>query len=89
LSEIRIRQPQAAARARRLLAFTYSRDRWYVRTMIVFENLWRWLTGNRFRAYVHSPLRMGAVLETAGFVRDARRDTLVWTLDLYRRGSTI
>lgn len=79
----------ATARARRLLAFTYPRDRWYVRTLIVLENFWRRLTGNRFRAFVHSPQGMTAVLETAGFVRQARRDTFVWTLDLYRRGSNV
>jgi 2-polyprenyl-3-methyl-5-hydroxy-6-metoxy-1,4-benzoquinol methylase len=79
----------AAARARRLMAFTYPRDRWYVRTMIVLENFWRRLKGKTFRAFVHSPQRMGAVLETAGFVRDARRETFVWTLDLYRRGGAI
>jgi hypothetical protein len=80
---------QAAGRARQLLAFTYPRDRWYVRTLIMLENLRRRLTGNRFRAFVHSPPRMAAVLETAGFVRHAHRDTFVWTLDLYRRGSAI
>jgi SAM-dependent methyltransferase len=76
----------AADRARQLLAFTYPRDRWYVRTLIVLENVWRRLTGKEFRAFVHSPQRMGAVLEFAGLTRAARHDTLTWTLDLYRRG---
>lgn len=76
----------AAARARQLLAFTYPRDRWYVRTMFALANFWLRLTGKEFRAFVHSPLRMGAVLEEAGLVRVARRETLVWTLELYRRG---
>lgn len=80
---------QAAGRARQLLAFTYPRNRWYVRTLIVLENLWRRLTGNKFRAFVHMPDRMGAVLESAGLVRAARRETLVWTLDLYRRGRDV
>ncbi len=80
---------QAAARARQLLAFTYPRDRWYVRTLIVLENFWLRLTGKEFRAFVHAPERMGAVLEAAGLVRATRRETLVWTLDLYRRGDTI
>ena len=80
---------QAAERARQLLAFTYPRDRWYVRTLIVLENLWLRLTGKEFRAFVHTPDRMGAVLESAGLVRATRRKTLVWTLDLYHRGSTV
>lgn len=76
---------EAAARTRQLLAFTYPRDRWYVRMMIALENLWRRLTGNKFRAFVHSPQRMGAALQAAGLVRATRRETLVWVLDLYRR----
>jgi magnesium-protoporphyrin O-methyltransferase len=80
---------QAAGLARQLLAFTYPRDRWYVRTLIVLENLWLRLTGKEFRAFVHAPERMGAVLEAAGLVRATRRETFVWTLDLYRRGSNI
>jgi 2-polyprenyl-3-methyl-5-hydroxy-6-metoxy-1,4-benzoquinol methylase len=77
---------QAAGRARQLLAFTYPRDRWYVRTLIVLENFWLRLTGKEFRAFVHKPEHMEAVLEAAGLVRSTRRETLVWTLDIYRRG---
>jgi 2-polyprenyl-3-methyl-5-hydroxy-6-metoxy-1,4-benzoquinol methylase len=80
---------QAAGRARQLLAFTYPRDRWYVRALIGLENFWRRLTGKEFRAFIHGPERMGAVLESAGLVRHARRDTSVWTLDLYRRGRDV
>src|SRR5713226_9808875 len=80
---------QAARRARQLLAFSYPRDRWYVRTLIVLENFWRRLTGKEFRAFVHGPERMRAVLETAGLVRATRRETFVWTFDLYRREDTI
>jgi 2-polyprenyl-3-methyl-5-hydroxy-6-metoxy-1,4-benzoquinol methylase len=75
----------AAARTRQVLAFTYPRDRWYVRTIFALENLGLWLTGKKFRAFVHEPERMAAVLEASGLVRSTRRETLVWTFDLYRR----
>jgi SAM-dependent methyltransferase len=75
----------AAARARRLVAFTYPPDRWYVRAAVALENCWYRLKGDTFRAFVHSPERMGAVLEAAGFVRAARHGSLVWLLDLYHR----
>lgn len=75
----------AAARTRQTLAFTYPRDRWYVRIMFAFENFQLRLTGNKFRAFVHAPERMAAALESAGLVRDVRRNTLVWTLDVYHR----
>jgi len=79
----------AGARARRLLAFTYPRDRWYVRTLIVLQNFWRRLRRNSFRTFVHSPQHMGVVLEGAGLVRGARHGTLAWVLDLYQREAAV
>ena len=79
----------AAARTRQLLAFTYPRDRWYVRALFAVVNLSMRLTGKEFRAFVHAPERMEAVLEAAGLVRNARREMLVWTFDLYRRGRDV
>ena len=75
----------AAARARELLAFTYPCDRWYVQAMFAIENFFRRLRGNVFRAFVHRQQRMEETLGTAGLVRAARRKTLIWVLDLYRR----
>jgi 2-polyprenyl-3-methyl-5-hydroxy-6-metoxy-1,4-benzoquinol methylase len=80
---------EAAGRARQMLAFAYPRNRWYVRMMVALENIWRRLTGNKFRAFVHPPKRMEAVLEAAGLVRDAQRETLVWVLELYRRKGAV
>ncbi len=80
---------EAAARTRQLLAFTYPRDRWYVRMIIALENFWRRLTGSKFRAFVHPPQRMAGALEAAGLVRDARRKAFVWILELYRREGAI
>jgi SAM-dependent methyltransferase len=76
---------RAAARARRMVAFTYPRDRWYVRAAVALENSWYRLIQNPFRAFVHSPDRMSSVLESAGFIRTARHTTLQWALDLFRR----
>jgi 2-polyprenyl-3-methyl-5-hydroxy-6-metoxy-1,4-benzoquinol methylase len=76
---------QAAARARRVLAFTYPRDRWYVRIVVALKNLWRRLTGKSFRTFVHPPHLMDATLEAAGLVCDAQQRTLVWALAVYRR----
>jgi 2-polyprenyl-3-methyl-5-hydroxy-6-metoxy-1,4-benzoquinol methylase len=79
----------AADRAHRLLAFTYPRDRWYVRTLFALENFWLRLTSKSFRAFVHPPKEMGVVLEAAGLMRAARHETVTWVLDLYRRGDAI
>ncbi len=80
---------QAAGRARQLLAFTYPRDRWHVRTGFALINFLLRLTGKKFRAFVHAPERMAAVLEASGLVRATQRKTLVWMLDLYHREGAI
>lgn len=77
---------QAAARTRRVLAFTFPRDRWLVRAGNALENLWRRLRGSAFRTYIHPPATMEAVLEKAGLVRVAQQQgTFVWMLDVYER----
>ena len=75
----------AAARTRRLLAFTYPRYRWYVRAVTQLRNFWRRLTGSAFRTYVHVPARMARVLESAGLIRVVQKGTPVWMLDVYER----
>ena len=76
---------KAAERTLHLLAFTYPRNRWYIRMMIALENFWRRLAGNKFRAFVHPPQLMEAALAAAGLVCDTRRETFVWVLELYAR----
>ncbi len=78
----------AALRTRQLLAFSYPRNRWYVRTLIALENFWRRLKGSEFRTFVHSPQLMGALLEAAGLMRIARHETFVWIADVYCRNSS-
>jgi magnesium-protoporphyrin O-methyltransferase len=75
----------AVHRSRRLLAFSYPRDRWYVRAAVWTQNLGRTLFRNPFRGFVHSVRGMEAVLEQHGFVRMRRHETLKWSADLYVR----
>jgi SAM-dependent methyltransferase len=77
---------EAALRSsRRLLAFSYPRDRWYVRAAVAMQNLGRAVFRNPFRGFVHSARGIEALLEHHGFVRMERRDTLKWSADLYVR----
>ena len=81
----------AVRRSRRLVAFSYPRDRWYVRAAVGLQNMVRALFRNPFRGFVHSAPAMEALLKQHGFVRIERRATLKWSADLYGRadaGST-
>lgn len=75
----------AAARSRRLLAFTHPPDRWYLRAGFSVVNFFLWLGRSPFRIFVHPPQQMAAVLEAAGFVRAAHRQSFLWSFSLYRR----
>jgi magnesium-protoporphyrin O-methyltransferase len=75
----------ALHRSRRLVAFSYPRDRWYVRAAVRMQNLGRALFRNPFRGFVHSARGTEALLEQHGFVRMQRRETLKWSADLYVR----
>jgi len=76
---------RAAARTLQLPAFSYPRDRWYMRATTAVQNLLRWMKGKPFRTFVHSPQQMSGVLGHAGLVRAATQGTLVWVVDLYCR----
>jgi len=76
---------RAAGRTRRLLALSYPHDRWYVRGVMALENLWRRITRNAFRSFVHPPARLADVLESSALRRLARRGNAFWAVDLYER----
>jgi magnesium-protoporphyrin O-methyltransferase len=77
----------AASRARRILAFSYPRARWLTRLVVGATNLGRRLLGREFRAYVHPPEQMKAVLEAAGMLRAWAGGTWVWAVDVYERAA--
>jgi 2-polyprenyl-3-methyl-5-hydroxy-6-metoxy-1,4-benzoquinol methylase len=75
----------AATRSRRLLAFTHPRDRWYIRVGFALGNFIFRLVRNPFRIFVHSPQHMASILEAAGFVGAAHRESFLWSFHLYSR----
>jgi len=79
----------ALRRSRRLLAFSYPHDRWFVRAAVRMQNLGRALWRNPFRGFVHSARGMEALLGQHGFVRRQRRETLKWSADLYVRADPV
>ena len=75
----------AVGHARRAIALSYPRDRWYVRAVLELDNLRRRLTGNSFRTFVHSPALMERLILRAGFRLSSRRTTWTWAVDVYVR----
>ena len=71
----------------RLFAYSYPRDRWYVRFVVGLENLVRAAARNPFRAVVHSAQTMEACITGEGFWRVSRAGTLAWAVDVDERGA--
>ena len=79
---------QATAHSYRLLAMSYPRDRWWVSLALWVENAWRWLRGDQFRAFVHSPAAIASLLRGRGFTRARAVATFAWQMELYVRNAT-
>lgn len=75
----------ATKHARRLLAFSYPRDRWYIRAWLSLQNVVRRVVGNGFRTFVHAPMAMDELVTQDGFRRVHRARTFVWSIDVYLR----
>lgn len=76
---------RSVQRARRGFAYSYPRDRWYVKAGVWIENLVRRARGNSFQTFVHPVARMEEQIERAGFVRVERRCQAGWCGDVYIR----
>jgi magnesium-protoporphyrin O-methyltransferase len=78
---------RALLNGRRLFAYSYPLDRWYVRIAVALENLARAAARNPFRAVVHSAREMDACIADQGFQRVSRAKTLAWCVDVYARAA--
>ncbi|HSC29794.1 MAG TPA: methyltransferase domain-containing protein [Vicinamibacterales bacterium] len=76
---------QALGHAKHGFAFSYPRDRWYVRVGVWLENALRRWRGNSFRTFVHPAGRMHQLIEREGFTLASRRCSLAWCADVFMK----
>jgi Methyltransferase domain len=74
---------QAVQHAERRFAYSYPRDRWFVRLGVRLENLVRKWRANPFRTFVHPPGTMQQIVEAGGFILASRRSTPMWSADVF------
>lgn len=75
---------EALQHAARGFAFSYPRDRWYVRAGVRFENVMR-RRRTTFRTFVHPEARMQQLIEGADFTLVSRAQTYTWSADVFMR----
>jgi 16S rRNA G966 N2-methylase RsmD len=68
----------ASSKAERLLVFSHPPQNLATRTVIWWDNTWRRLKGDSFRAFVHPPAAMLQVLSGAGLTATYRWRGLGW-----------
>jgi SAM-dependent methyltransferase len=64
-------------------AYSYPRNRWFVRLWLRIENALRRWRSNPFRTFVHPPAAMQRIVEAAGFKLASRRCTPAWSADVF------
>ena len=69
----------------RCLALSYPREVWYVRAVWGLENGQRRLRRNPFRTVVHPRAMIENIVSRAGFRLSSRRESWVWSADVYVR----
>lgn len=75
---------EAVRHAEQGFAFSYPRDRWYVRAGMKVENALRRRKCG-FRTFVHPETKMREVITRAGFDLVFQRRTLAWSADVFVR----
>ncbi len=75
---------EAVRHAERGFAFSYPRDRWYIRAGMRLENALR-RRRNSFRTFVHPETRMRELITRSGFALISQRRTFVWSADVFVR----
>jgi 16S rRNA G966 N2-methylase RsmD len=74
---------EALKHAVRRFAYSYPRNRWFVRLWVRMDNARRRWRSNPFRTFVHPPLQMQRIVEVAGFKLASRHCTLAWSADVF------
>jgi hypothetical protein len=78
---------EASRHAAHRFAYSYPRDRWFVRLWVGIDNALRRWRSNPFRTFVHPPSEMQRIIEAAGFRLTSRRRTPAWSADVFVKGS--
>jgi cyclopropane fatty-acyl-phospholipid synthase-like methyltransferase len=76
---------EALGHAGEAFAWSYPRDRWFIRAALTLENALRQLRSNPFRAFVHPVAEMQRMVRQAGFELVERQQTAKWATEVYRR----
>lgn len=75
----------AAAKARRLLALSYPRDRWWLRVGLFVINVYFRLRRSTFRVFVHDPGEIARRVTHAGLGEVASGRTIAWEWHVWER----
>jgi len=75
----------STTKAKRLYGAVFPRDHWYLKPAFTAINLFKKLTGSRFRVFIHPVAAIDAAIRRQGFRQKNQLRTFVWNVALYER----
>lgn len=75
----------SAERTGKLYGLVYPRDTWLTKIWVAVDNLISRLRRSPFRAFVHSPEAVEALVSRSGLKRNTYRQTWIWQVVVYTR----
>jgi SAM-dependent methyltransferase len=75
----------STAKAKRLYGAVFPRDHWYLAPVFGAINLWKRITGSRFRVFIHPVSAIDSTIRAEGFRQKSWLRTFVWNVVLYER----
>lgn len=76
----------SAARARTHYGVVYPRNVWWMKLALPLPNLYFRLRGSPFRVFLHASEDVAGVVRRQGLERVFLGETLLWRIEVYRRG---
>ena len=75
----------SAAKAQKIYALVYPRDKWWVKLALYFENLGYRIRRSTFRVFVHPTRMVDRLVRAAGLEEINHKNAFSWQIAVYRR----
>jgi len=76
---------KSVAKANRIYALVYPRDRWFLRLGFRIANRVQRLFGNQFQIFVHPTAKVEEIIAKSGFQRAHLKESFIWQMALFAK----
>jgi 2-polyprenyl-3-methyl-5-hydroxy-6-metoxy-1,4-benzoquinol methylase len=76
---------ESASRARKIYGVVFPRTQWFLRPAFAAINLWKTITGSKFRVFLHDEVAIENAIRDVGLAPSTTLRTFVWNVRVYTR----